>query len=206
MWGFGKNEKYLQSLERLSQFVRETTQFVVDHNIQTQEDLHALVARLKQYKAESSACIEEIEWELHKSFFTSIERDDVLTLAIKMKKIISVIEESIALMDIYQVTRPTEQMLKFAQLINKCSIEIEKAIQLLARKKLIEIGVQARTIKEYESNCDNLLRVALKNLFALEKNPIKIIQYKEIYETLEEVSDRCLEVANTLETIIMKNA
>ena len=61
-------------------------------------------------------------------------------------------------------------------------------------------------IKDLESVCDGVQRQSIKNLFTVEKDPIRIIQYKEIYENLEEIADSCQAVANTLETIIMKNA
>ena len=61
-------------------------------------------------------------------------------------------------------------------------------------------------VKDYESQCDGILRQSIKNLFAVEKDPIKIIQLKEIYENLEDIADSCQNGANALETIIMKNA
>ena len=79
-------------------------------------------------------------------------------------------------------------------------------VELLSNKKLPQIREHAIKIKDYESNCDNILRQSIKNLFTVEKDPIRIIQYKEIYENLEDIADYCQTVANTLETIIMKNA
>ena len=61
-------------------------------------------------------------------------------------------------------------------------------------------------IKEYESICDEIYRTSIKQLFINEKDPIRIIQYKDIYEQLEDVADYCEDVANTIEAIIMRNA
>jgi uncharacterized protein len=95
---------------------------------------------------------------------------------------------------------------KFVHLINESAKEISICIDLLSQKKLLDMRTHLIKIKEYESNCDNLQRLSVKHLFATEKDTIKIIQYKEIYETLEEIADSCQGVANTLESIIMKNA
>ncbi|NRG43966.1 DUF47 family protein, partial [Bacillus sp. CRN 9] len=73
-------------------------------------------------------------------------------------------------------------------------------------KKLLKIREHAIKIKDYESKCDGVLRQSIKHLFSVEKDPIRIIQYKEIYENLEEIADSCQTVANAFETIIMKNA
>ena len=61
-------------------------------------------------------------------------------------------------------------------------------------------------IKDYERKCDEVLRSSIKQLFLNEKDPIRIIQFKDIYEKLEEVADYCQNVATTIEAIIMRNA
>ena len=79
-------------------------------------------------------------------------------------------------------------------------------MELLSNKKLLDMRMHSIEIKDIESKCDELLRVSIKHLFAIQKDPIKIIQHKEIYEMLEKISDSSQDVANTIETIIMRNA
>ncbi len=80
------------------------------------------------------------------------------------------------------------------------------AVQLVATKKLPPIREHAIQIKDYESQCDDILRRSIKDLFEKEEDPIQIIKYKEIYEEFEHTADYCQDVANILEAIIMKNA
>lgn len=61
-------------------------------------------------------------------------------------------------------------------------------------------------IKDYERECDEVSRSSIKQLFLNEKDPIRLIKFRDIYDQLEEVADYCQDVANTLETIIMRNA
>lgn len=61
-------------------------------------------------------------------------------------------------------------------------------------------------IKDYERECDEVQRTSIKQLFLNEKDPIRIIKFKDIYEQLEDIADYCQNVANTMETIIMRNA
>ena len=61
-------------------------------------------------------------------------------------------------------------------------------------------------IKDYERICDEVFRTSVKQLFINEKDPIRIIQLKDIYEQLEDIADYCQDVANTIESIIMRNA
>lgn len=71
---------------------------------------------------------------------------------------------------------------------------------------MLDMRTHAIKIKDYETKCDEILRASIKNLFVTQKDPIKLIQYKELYEMLEEIADSCEDVANTIETIIMRNA
>ena len=111
-----------------------------------------------------------------------------------------------ALFEMYSIIEMDDYMLKFVDAIKNCATEIDAAIELLSTKKLLNIRVHAIKIKEIESNCDNILRQSIKHLFTTEKDPIRIIKYKQIYEGLEEIADSCKAVANTFETIIMRNA
>src|SRR5699024_11932074 len=69
----------------------------------------------------------------------------------------------------------------------------------IVQKKLPQIRSHAIAVKDYESQCDDILRVSIKELFDKETNPIQLIKYKEIYEEFEEVADYCQNVANTFE-------
>ena len=61
-------------------------------------------------------------------------------------------------------------------------------------------------IKDYERECDEVSRSSIKQLFLNEKDPIRLIKFKDIYNQLEDIADYCQDVANTIETIIMRNA
>ncbi|MFS8630312.1 MAG: DUF47 family protein, partial [Bacillales bacterium] len=137
---------------------------------------------------------------------TPIEREDILRLTMMMDDVLDGCEETAALLEMYSITKTDEYMAKFANTIKYCTDEILKAIELLEQKKLPKIREHAIKIKDYEMKCDGILRQSIKHLFSVEKDPIRIIQYKEIYENLEEIADHCQDVANTLETIIMNNA
>ena len=123
-----------------------------------------------------------------------------------MDDVLDGLEHTAAMFEMYSITNADEYMIQFVEAIRNCTIEIEAAIQLLLSKKLPKMREHAIKIKDYESQCDVVLRHSIKNLFQVEKDPIRIIKYKEIYEELEEIADHCQKVANTFESIIMKNA
>lgn len=200
-----KKDKFSLLLGDISGNLKETAAFFYEFKIKNEEDLKTFAEKVKEHEAKGDSFVHKLTRELNHTFITPIEREDIMQLAMTLDDVLDGLEETAARLDIYGISNPTESMTTFVYHINQCAIEIDRSIQLLADKKLSQIHEHAVKIKEYETNCDTLLRSALKELFTIEKDPIKIIQYKEIYELLEDVADHCQSVANTLETVVMKN-
>jgi len=161
---------------------------------------------MKDYETKGDKLVHTVIQDLNNAFITPLEREDILSLAMSMDDVLDGLEHTAALFDMYSITKADDYMLKFVDAIRSCAAEIDLAIELLSSKKLLQMREHAIKIKDYESKCDGVLRQSIKNLFHVEKDAIRIIQYKEIYEELEKIADYCQNVANTFETIIMKNA
>lgn len=203
---FKKNDKFSILLTNISANLTESADFFTEYKLKNVSDLKIFSEKMKELETKGDTFVHEVIKELNDAFITPIEREDILHLAISMDDVLDGLESCAALFEMYSITQADDFMLQFVQAIQGSIHEISKAIQLLANKKLLQIREHAIKTKDYESKCDNILRQSIKNLFTVEKDPIRIIQYKEIYETLEDIADSCQAVANTLETIIMKNA
>ena len=204
---FGKkNDAFFEMLLNIADNLYTTSKYFLEFKINNASDLKVFSEEMKDYETKGDKFIHKIIVELNKTFITPIEREDILELANKMDDVLDGMEQCSATFEMYSVTHIDDFMMKFINNIHSASYEILKAVQLLSKKKLLEMRVHAIQIKDYESQCDTLLRSSIKELFKNEKDPIKIIQYKEIYEMLESVSDSAQDVANTLEQIIMGNA
>jgi predicted phosphate transport protein (TIGR00153 family) len=186
--------------------VKEGANYFADYKLKNVSDLKIFSETMKEYESKGDSFVHEVIKELNNAFITPIEREDILALAMSLDDVIDGIEHCAALFEMYSITQADEFMLKFVDAIKHCADEIEKSVELLSNKKLQQIREHAIKIKDYESKCDGVLRQSIKHLFSVEKDPVRIIQFKEIYENLEEIADSCQSVANTLETIIMKNA
>lgn len=202
---FKKKDKFMELLMNIAANLKESADYFTDFQIKNVSDLKVLSETMKEYENKGDSFVHETTQGLNQAFITPIDREDILQLAMSMDDVLDGIESCAALFEMYSVIESDEYMEKFIDSIRNCTIEIEKAIELLEMKKLPPIREHAIKIKDYESKCDGVLRQSIKNLFTVEKDPIRIIQYKEIYETLEGIADYCQDVANTLETIIMKN-
>jgi predicted phosphate transport protein (TIGR00153 family) len=203
---FKKKDKFGEILSNISANLKESADFFADYKLRNVSDLKIFSDKMKDFESKGDSFIHEITVELNKAFITPIEREDILHLAMSMDDVLDGIEACAALFEMYSITQADDFMVKFVDSIRNAAIEIDKAVDLLSSKKLLDIREHAIQIKDYESKCDGILRQSIKHLFAIEKDPIRIIQYKEIYENLENIADYCQNVANTLETIIMKNA
>ena len=201
-----KKDKFAVMLLNISANLKESSDYFADYKLENISDLKIFSDTMKQYETTGDDYVHEVIKELNNAFITPIEREDILMLAMTMDDVLDGLEHCSALFEMYSIVNANEYMLKFVDEIRNAAHEIDRAVDLLMSKKLNEIRPIAIKIKEHESDCDALHRQSVKHLFLVEKDPIRIIQYKEIYENLEEIADYCQSVANTLETIVMKNA
>lgn len=201
-----KPDPFFAALLTIAENVQEAVHYADDFKVVTVADLKEVSIKLKNYETEGDTLIHELISKLNKSFMTPIEREDILQLAIKMDDVLDGIEHFAAHLEMFSLIEIDEYVQKFMENIVKSTDEIVEAMKLLARKKLEAMRVHAVRIKEYERICDEVFRTSVKQLFINEKDPIRIIQFKDIYEQLEDVADYCQDVANTIETIIMRNA
>jgi uncharacterized protein len=201
-----KKDKFAVYLSNIAINLKESANYFADYKLKNVSDLKIFSEKMKEYENKGDDMVHEVIKELHNAFITYIEREDILTLTMSMDDVLDGLEHTAALFEMYSIVDADDYMLRFVDAIRSCASEIETAVDLLAAKKLLNMREHAIKIKDLESKCDGILRESIKHLFVNEKDPIRIIQYKEIYEELENIADFCQAVANTLESIIMKNA
>ncbi|SIT83883.1 DUF47 domain-containing protein [Edaphobacillus lindanitolerans] len=206
MFSRKNTDPFFESLAKISVNVQEAMHYAKDVRIRSKADLEEISTTMKKYETDGDDLIHELIVMLNKSFMTPIEREDILALANSMDNVLDGIEECIAHFDMFALTESDDAMNTFIHYITLSTDEIVKAMDKLQDKKLPGMREHAIRVKDYESKCDEVLRESIKQLFLHEKDPIRIIQFKDIYEQLEDIADECQNVANTIETIIMRNA
>jgi uncharacterized protein Yka (UPF0111/DUF47 family) len=201
-----KKDVFFEKLLTIAKNIEGSAKYLVDLKIKNVRDLKEIASVMKGYERKVDTYVHELIVDLNKTFITPIEREDILQLAMKMDDIVDGLEECVAYYEMFSFTDFDEYIGKFFIYIHNSTIEILKAMELLSNKNLLDMRSHSIEIKKIESKSDELLRVSIKHLFATQKDPIIIMQHKEIYELLETVTDSCHDVANTIETIIMRNA
>jgi uncharacterized protein Yka (UPF0111/DUF47 family) len=201
-----KKDKFFNYLKSISLNLKVSANYFADYKFKNVTDLKAFSETMKEFESNGDTMVHDLISELNTAFITPIEREDILALSISMDNILDGLYHTAALFEMYSMIEMDDFMLKFVNVIKTCATEIDVAIDLLSAKKLLSIREHAIKLKEMESYCDNIFRESIKHLFTFEKDPIRIIKYKQIYEGLEEIADCFKAVANTLEKIIIMNS
>ena len=169
------------------------------------DDPAASQKRIKDLEHKGDNFTHEIIKKLNKSFITPFDREDIYNLASKMDDIMDLIDASSQRLVMYNVERPTPEAKQLAFIILRSCQVIASAVSLLGGK-LEPIAEYCVEVNALENEADRVCREAISRLFDEERDPIQLIKWKEIYETLERATDKCEDVANIMESVVVKNA
>jgi len=161
--------------------------------------------RIKEVEHKGDSLTHEIIKKLNKSFVTPLEREDIYALAGALDDILDLIDATAQRFVMYNVENTTPEAKELAFLILKSCQVISKGVSLLGGK-LEYISECCVEVNSLENESDRVCREVISRLFHDEKDPIQIIKWKEIYETLERAVDKCEDAANILESVVLKNA
>lgn len=144
---------------------------------------------------------------LHKTFITPLDRDDIHQLITRMDDILDLLEDAAQTISLYDIKAITPEAKRLAELCLECTEKVKAAVGLLHNMDHSrEILAICTEIDRLESDADHVMRAAMSKLFRDEPDVRNLIKLKAIYEILETVTDRCEDVANIIEGIIVENA
>lgn len=165
--------------------------------------VHAIESVEKQADAVTYSAIDL----LHKTFITPLDRDDIHQLITKMDDILDLLEDAAQTISLYDIREVTQEAKRLAELCLACSEKVKAAVALLSNmensRQILSI---CEEIDRLESDADHVMRAAMSKLFRDEPDVRNLIKLKAIYEILETVTDRCEDVANIIEGIVVENA
>jgi len=144
---------------------------------------------------------------LHKTFITPIDREDIHQLITNMDDILDLIEDSAQSISMYDVHSVTPDAARLAEICVACAEKVQAAVELLPNmKNATQILEVCGEIDKLESEADHIMRTAMAKLFRDEPEVRQLIKLRTVYELLEEMTDRCEDVANIIEGIVLENA
>ena len=168
-------------------------------------DARAKAFAIKEVEHAGDQITHEMFRRLNTTFITPIDREDIHDLATRLDDVLDFIEAVAERLVVYRIKEPTSACRALAELIVAQIAAMDRCIRCL---RTMDQGFHEHAVEvnRLENRADSLLRETLAAMFEEQPDPIEVIKWKEIYETLEAVTDRCEDVANVIEGIILKMA
>ena len=199
-----KEVRFFDYFEQQSQHIVQAGALLHDlvHNF---SDAPAKASAIKEVEHAGDQVTHEIMRRLNTTFITPLDREDIHELATRLDDVLDYIEAASERLVVYHIKEPTSACRAMADVIVAQIEAVDRCIRCL---RTMDPGFHesAVEVNRLENRADALLRDSLAAMFEESNDPIEVIKWKEIYETMENVTDRCEDVANVIEGIILKMA
>jgi len=175
--------------------------------VQGGQNVRVLAARIKEIEHETDvithACVER----LHKTFITPFDRDDIHRLITRMDDVMDYIESAAIAVMLYELVDMTDPARELADVLVRSTESVAVAVSGLRNVTQSQAILDACIeVNRLENEGDEILRGALADLFREAKDPLLVLKWKEVYEALENATDRCEDVANVIEGVVLEHA
>jgi predicted phosphate transport protein (TIGR00153 family) len=165
------------------------------------------VAQLHDLEHKGDGIVHSIYKKLNNVFMPPLDREDIIAIAGALDDVMDYIHKAADAMSVYNIKKPTAVAGKLATVIVACTKAVAKQLPNLRQRRImarVEEGVIE--IHRLENQADVLLREATKDLFHSPHDPIEVIAWSRIYETMEHVTDKCEDIADVLRGLVIKHA
>lgn len=172
------------------------------------DDLEGRMRRVKELEHIGDEITHEVIDRLNQTFITPLDREDIHELACRIDDILDRVDTAVDRICLFKVAKPLEESKQMARCLVRSTALICEMMPALRNMSASpeEMRLKVREIHRLESEADALERSALAHLFENTPDPIHVIKWKNIIEVLESATDKCEDVANVIEGIVLKNA
>jgi predicted phosphate transport protein (TIGR00153 family) len=171
------------------------------------EHAEAVVAEITEIEHQGDTVTHQIYAQLHRTFVTPFDREDISHLAGAIDDITDFIQAAADAMLVYKIERPGKNACELAEIIVSATREVETAVKKLKnRNELKNMLASCVEVNRLENMADRVYRTALGELFDGKTDLVDVIKWREIYEHMESATDRCEDVADVLEGVALKQA
>lgn len=202
-----------RSVEFYELFEQDTSNLVVAAEklvdlFENYEDVEAKAEQLKDLEHKGDVITHEIIQRLHRTFVTPIDREDIVLLVQSLDDVMDFIEAAGRTAHLYRIAQPTERARELAAIVARVAYKLNEVMpRLRHRDQFPWILKQCVEINSLENEADDVYHAALAELFEVcHPDPCEVIKWREIYDHLENATDRGEDVANVLEGIVLKYA
>jgi hypothetical protein len=197
-----REEKFYDDFKMMADQLRHGAR-LLEQMIATDPPLFDKAHEIKEVEHQCDFLTHEIIQRLNKTFVTPIDREDIHELARTLDDVIDEIDNAAHLIPLYRIEKIRGGTRELVRVILQQTDELRNAVEALeARKGVLERAIE---INRLENEADRIHKAAVGQLFDEEKDPITVMKWKEILDVLERATDRCEDVANLLENVVVKH-
>jgi len=165
--------------------------------------VEAKLSAIKTIEHEGDQITHAIVRRLNTTFVTPLDRQDIHRLASRLDDVLDYIDAAAAALLVYRVTAPTSECRAMTSVIVDAVAATERVVRCLRRLDR-RFSIYAVEVHRHENRADELLQRSIAALFEEQTDPVELLKWKEIYETLEGVTDRCEDVAHAIQAVMLK--
>ncbi|VFJ13452.1 DUF47 domain-containing protein [Candidatus Nitrosocosmicus franklandus] len=206
-WIKGNDKTILQLLEKQSSNLVVASNYLVELVIESQEKniCEEKVSLIKKLEHEGDNITHSLFVTLFQTFVTTLDREDIAALVSAIDEVLDYAEGIADRILLFNMRNPTIHMINLSEILHLATEEIHLITRILDQKKNVSVLLpHSKNLKKYEQQADSVYRKAIAELFERNDNAIEVIKFKEIYENFESSLDKCQDVADIVENIVLK--
>ena len=198
-----KEEQYFSLFTQMTSYISDAARALIEMLNDKSGNYVEHAKRIKSIEHECDELTHSVSMRLNKSFITPFDREDIYLLSGALDDIVDLIDDAARAMVMYDVHESTAHARRFADVIQRMSVELHEIVSKLEKPN----GITPRLVELHrlENEGDEIYHTAIAELFRGATDPLTVLKWKEIYEKLEAAIDRCENVSNIIESVIIKN-
>ncbi len=201
------DEKFFVLFDKLSRTIVESAETLRTLPSLAKSDREGTVKKIQEIEHKADSITHEIFTELNSTFVTPLDREDIHKLASALDDVVDLIDGSANRFHLYKIKKNSADIQRLTEIIYQSAIEIQRGVMILTDTRRVgDLQKILQKINQYENDADTIFDQAIAELFDRENDAIELIKTKEVLVTLETATDKCEDVANILESIMIKNA
>jgi uncharacterized protein len=200
-----REEKFFDLFDQQVRALEEAARLFLEL-VQDWNNKHPNIARLRDLEHECDMTTHEIMDRLNRTFVTPLDREDIHALAKELDDVVDIIQAISERLLLFNITKTTDDCLELAKIIEEAVANVSKAVQsirdLKRPRRILDYCIE---INRLENRGDRTSERAIGNLFDSSQDPMEVLKWKELYDSTESAIDKCEDIANIIEGIVVKH-
>lgn len=201
------DDKFLPYFEQSADNLKEAATIYANlAKASNREEMAAIRDEIKKLEHVGDKLTHNIFEELNKSFITPFDREDIYTLTKSMDDVLDLMDHVSDILVLYRIEKLDDGMVMLLEVTRRAVNDIHKAVHELRKPDYDKVREQVISVHALENEGDRLYRHFIGSLYADERDAIRLMKYSAIYNELEQTIDRCEDLMNAIESIVLKQA